>query len=358
MVDDKTTPGYRRCQPTVVNEDSPTSEELTPQLEPEPDPESRRQRLKAKALRLQRDWKGIANPEGEGPWFAQEGVERIAPFDPATSTYTPANAWWLVELCRLAYTPDHREKNRPWSRFDRQPHLDRSPFREIHSIHKTGTHAAIYRVDVGQRSDAATVLCFRGTTKMRQWVMNLSTLPVAWQGAGGGDRSGTVADGDGEPKVENAYVHQGFQILFDRIWPLLEPLLCDQPRPLFITGHSLGGALALMSAARMRPEALYTFGSPRVGNPGFTSSVSEFPHYRVVHHHDIVTLLPHAVETFAPYDFRHHGELIHLRCDEVDWQPDKPLAYLRKTFTSAHPPDCFVDHTPTMYADTLIKCSR
>ena len=328
--------------------DSGNADEAEPSAEPAPD--SRGQRLKAKALCLQRDWKGIAYPEGEGPWFEQEDVERIAPFDPETSAYTPTNAWWLVELCRLAYTPDDREKNRPWSRFDREPHLQRSPFREIHSIHKTGTHAAIYRVDGGQQSDAATVLCFRGTTRMRQWVMNLSTLPVAWQGA-----EESVSD---TSKVEKAYVHQGFQILFDRIWPLLEPLLRDQPRPLFITGHSLGAALALMSAARMRPEVLYTFGSPRVGNPAFTAGVSGFPHYRVVHHCDIVTLLPHAVETFAPYDFRHHGELVHLRSDEVDWQPDKPLTYLRKTFTSPHPPECFVDHTPTMYADTLIKCSQ
>jgi hypothetical protein len=331
--------------------DPPSDSDSEPVLEPE----SRRERLKSKALQLQRDWKGIAFPEGEGPWFAPEDVEYIAPFDPETTVYTPANAWWLVELCRLAYTPDDREKNRPWSRFDRLPHLERSPFRELHSIHKTGTHAAIYRVDTGKKEDAATVLCFRGTTKMRQWVMNLSTLPVAWQGGGDGPDADDSAI---ETKTEKAYVHQGFQILFDRIWPLLEPLLRDQPRPLFITGHSLGAALALMSAARMTPEVLYTFGSPRVGNPTFTASVSGFPHFRVVHHHDIVTLLPHAVETFAPYDFRHHGELVHLRSDEVDWQPDKPLTYLRKTFTSADPPECFVDHTPIMYAETLIKCSQ
>ena len=331
------------------------------------DRESRRQRLKTKARKLQRDWRGIAFPQGEGPWFSGEDVETVAPFDPTTSGYTATNAWWLVELCRLAYTPDHREKHRPWSRFDRQPHLERTPFREIHSIHKTGTHAAIYRVDVGDEKDAATVLCFRGTAKMRQWVLNLSTLPVAWQGGemdddrgnGDGDGDGDGRNDAGDPSaVGKFYVHQGFQILFERIWPLLETLLCDQPRPLIFTGHSLGGALALMSAARRPPDQLYTFGSPRVGNPAFTASVTGFPHYRVVHHHDIVTLLPHAVETFAPYDFCHHGELVHLRSDELDWQPDKPLTYLRKTFRSADPPECFVDHTPTMYADSLIRCLR
>lgn len=324
--------------------------------EPEAEPKSKRERLKRKAVQLQQDWKGIAYPEGKGPWFAGQELACVAPFDPATFSYTEANAWWLVELCRLAYTPDHREKSRPWSHFDRQPYLQGSPFREIHSLHKTGTHAAIYRVDGDRQQDIATVLCFRGTTKTRQWVLNLSTLPVEWQRGGGAGQSTATADQNFD-KASKAYVHQGFQILFDRIWPLLEPLLRDQPRPLFITGHSLGGALALMTAALLPPEVLYTFGSPRVGNPAFTAGICDFPHHRVVHRHDIVTLLPHALQTSGAYDFCHHGDLIHLRSDEVDWQPDKPLTYLRKTFTSAHPPQCFVDHTPSLYADTLIKCS-
>ncbi len=312
---------------------------------PDSEPRSKRELLKAKAQQLGRDWKGIAFPQGEPPWF--ENADRVPAFDPTQSDYCPANAWWLLELCRLAYTPDHKEAARAWSRFDRKPHLKPTPFREIHSVHKTGTHAAIYRYEgVGSAGDA-TILCFRGTTRFRQWVMNLSTLPVHW-------RDDQLDGAEAIEKHQQPYVHQGFKILFDRIWPKLEPLLRDEPSPLFIAGHSLGGALALMSAALCPPTALYTFGSPRVGNPAFCDQLGELVHHRVVNHHDIVTLLPHAVENFAPYDFRHHGSSIHLRGDELEWQPSKPLTFLTQTFKSAHPPEGIVDHTPTAYAQALV----
>lgn len=349
-------------------DDLPPPETPPPPLTPAPDPKSssRRERFQAKALQLQRDWKGIAFPEGEGPWFAADEVARMPNFDPERTAYTPVNAWWLAELCRLAYTPDQREKSRPWSLFDRAPHLQRSPFREIHSIHKSGTHAAIYHLIDRKKSPtqapAATILCFRGTTKFRQWVMNLSPLPARWH-IGTPDKITPVPESPGSSPAasattSSAFVHQGFQILFDRIWPILEPLLRDDPGPLFVTGHSLGAALALMSAATLdsRRAALYTFGSPRVGNTAFGDlcDAAGFPHHRVVHHHDIVTLLPHSVETFAPYDFRHHGDKIHLRADEVAWQPDKPLTFLASTFKSAHPPECILDHFPINYARTLL----
>ncbi len=308
---------------------------------------SKRELLKAKARQLGRDWKGIAFPQGEPPFF--EEAQRMPAFDATPGDYSAANAWWLLELCRLSYTPDHKEATRAWSRFDRIPHLKSTPFREIYSIHKTGTHAAIYRVEGSGSADDATVLCFRGTTKFRQWVMNLSTLPVRWDVD---ELEGTAPDPDA--KHLKPYVHQGFKILFDRIWPKLEPLLRDLPGPLFITGHSLGAALALMSAAVHRPSALFTFGSPRVGNPAFCDLLGDLVHHRVVNHHDIVTQLPHAVENFAPYDFRHHGNRIHLRDDELDWKPDKPLTFLAQTFKSAHPPECIVDHTPIAYARALI----
>jgi len=308
---------------------------------------SKRKLLKAKAQQLGRDWKGIAFPQGEPPWF--DDAQNMPAFDPEQSQYSTANAWWLLELCRLSYTPDHKEASRAWSRFDRTPHLETTPFREVHSIHKTGTHAAIYRVKGSSATAEATILCFRGTTKFRQWVMNLSTLPVRWDNEG--------VDGD-SPELnaehQKPFVHQGFKILFDRIWPKLEPLLRDLPGPLFVAGHSLGGALALMTAAAHRPTALYTFGSPRVGNPTFCDQLGDLLHHRVINHHDIVTLLPHAVENFAPYDFRHHGNRIHLRDDELDWKPSKPLTFLTQTFKSAHPPECIVDHTPAAYARALV----
>ncbi|CAM6026591.1 unnamed protein product [Sphagnum balticum] len=87
---------------------------------------------------------------------------------------------------------------------------------------------------------------------------------------------------------------------------------------LFVTGHSLGGALAAVYGAMLyynketeitkRLAAIYTFGQPRVGNERF----AEYAHKnlgcrykRVVYCNDIVPRLPFDNQIFQ---FRHFGE--------------------------------------------------
>jgi hypothetical protein len=94
-------------------------------------------------------------------------------------------------------------------------------------------------------------------------------------------------------------------------------------KPLFITGHSLGAALAILAALRAAreqqapPHAVYGYGTPRVGNATFQSDYNTCPAgsgarlgvvtYRLVHGRDIVARVP----MFAGY--RHVGRM--LRCD-------------------------------------------
>ncbi|RCN25095.1 triacylglycerol lipase [Ancylostoma caninum] len=85
------------------------------------------------------------------------------------------------------------------------------------------------------------------------------------------------------------------------------------------TGHSLGGALAAVAAARTVAEGLrpghqltvYTFGEPRVGNVDFAKSFDELiPNsYRVVFGKDIVPHMPPCKKTFHIFGWRHR------RCD-------------------------------------------
>jgi len=64
---------------------------------------------------------------------------------------------------------------------------------------------------------------------------------------------------------------------------------------LYITGHSLGGALASIATKRIEHtggiSACYTFGSPRVGNKDWVEGIKP-PMYRVVNASDIVPMLP------------------------------------------------------------------
>ena len=74
--------------------------------------------------------------------------------------------------------------------------------------------------------------------------------------------------------------------------------------PLYITGHSLGGALATIATKHLESSyqngvaACYTFGSPRVAGPTWISTIKT-PIYRVVNAADSVTMLPPSWEVVS-----------------------------------------------------------
>ena len=71
---------------------------------------------------------------------------------------------------------------------------------------------------------------------------------------------------------------------------------------LWVTGHSLGAAMASIGAATISKYGylpvekikLITFGQPRVGNDSYAAAVDKLIPYsvRVVHDHDLVAHLP------------------------------------------------------------------
>jgi triacylglycerol lipase len=99
----------------------------------------------------------------------------------------------------------------------------------------------------------------------------------------------------------------------DDLWPLLEDMLRANTRPVWFCGHSLGGAMATISAYRCRtssiasnPRELHTFGSPRVGCRKWIRH-AEVEHYRWVHNNDLVTRVPPVW-----MGYRHCGREIYL----------------------------------------------
>jgi hypothetical protein len=145
-------------------------------------------------------------------------------------------------------------------------------------------------------SDEIIVIVFRGTEDQLDWRTNVR---AAWVALQGGTR-----------------VHTGF---FQAYWPIrdtlfakVERLLKTKPRPVYVTGHSLGGALALMATAELANHqdasirdsiaACYTFGCPRAGDASFDQYV-KVPLYRVTNGVDVVPAIPPFI-----LGYRHVGD--------------------------------------------------
>lgn len=95
-----------------------------------------------------------------------------------------------------------------------------------------------------------------------------------------------------------------------------------------MVGHSRGGALAIILAARLRMDlqlnvTTYTYGAPRVGNEAFAKFISGQGdrNYRITHYNDLVPIVP----PFGwPWYFRHVEPEYWLKQGpwwRVDYQP-------------------------------------
>jgi hypothetical protein len=111
---------------------------------------------------------------------------------------------------------------------------------------------------------------------------------------------------------------RGYAAAAAAVWPALRALLGKQAggNKIIVTGHSLGGALAALTAHQIEMEtgrgvhAVYTFGMPRPGDAAFAGTYNQRigqRTYRLVHGQDVV---PTVGPSFLK--FRHVGR--HLNC--------------------------------------------
>ncbi len=123
------------------------------------------------------------------------------------------------------------------------------------------------------------------------------------------------------PDPDRIKVHRGFATALEVIWEDLQKATAvegnDSKLPVYFTGHSLGGALAVLAAARFlaadsgnaqRFGGLHTFGQPRVGNAAFATWATRLfggRYTRAVNHRDIVPQLP--PPQVGSWEFKHFG---------------------------------------------------
>lgn len=172
-----------------------------------------------------------------------------------------------------------------------------------------------------------TFVSFRGSSSMTDMATN------AWMGLVQPTWAGPVA---------NAKVHSGFNDAVSGIWPQLTAALARAttksraksarrgllPGSVFFTGHSLGGALAQVAAMRAHVEqrvptsaAVYSFGSPRIGNDALREVYNDFvpASFRVVTVDDDDGDTD-AITSAPPkwMGYRHAGSLVRLHSLELE----------------------------------------
>jgi hypothetical protein len=262
--------------------------------------------------------KDLMNPGAAEDFFARRVMPPFEP-DADPGVFNLANALWLMELSRLVYRRNPSEPNphpSPRSKFLVSHNLE-----EIAFLNRTDPTADTQAILVQSTSGPKwAALVFRGTEQKPTDVITDLLLSVPLLGHG-------------------PIVHRGFRHALDIVWDDIEAALTKiHDVPLFMTGHSLGAALATLAPARplpQKPRAVYTFGSPLVGNHAFIETLKDIPIHRVVDDIDGVTFVPP-----PKFGYAHVGEVRHLFED-----PEPP--------TLLHADKPAFDHAPVNYVDRM-----
>ena len=197
--------------------------------------------------------------------------------------FNPNNAYLLAQIANLVYEPEDkiRDTVKAW-RFD---------FFKFFDGKETGTQGFL------ASNATMLLLAFRGTQPSEKKDLGIDANVLMKP-----ELTDNVSDGK---------AHHGFQAALDDVWnDVLAEVRAQQtkPRPLWITGHSLGAALATMATARLAlaeqqaVQGLYNFGSPRVFNTALAKAFDEQlfnKSFRFVNNNDIVTRIPLPIPTLA-----------------------------------------------------------
>lgn len=157
-------------------------------------------------------------------------------------------------------------------------------------------------------ADEAIYVVFRGTQTIAEWLDNVQFPQEIFD---------FVTDG--------GKTHQGFTSVYESIHDTVvttvnELIDSDTYTTLYVTGHSLGGALAVLAALELWERTalepiMYNFAAPRVGDPAFRQRYRDAVSnsWRIVNTHDVVPILPPttviAFDGIAPREFSYQHVL-------------------------------------------------
>lgn len=233
--------------------------------------------------------------EGGYPYFS--GIHE-RPFQAGMQGLSLVNALWLAECSLLVYV---RDPETVQSTLRGAGFSDATCFR----FDQKGAQSFV------AHNDDIIVVCFRGTeVEERKDVWHdIQFIKVDSGQAGKQWSTGRARTGGG--------VHKGFKDALDQVWDEMAEHLSNihTGQKVWITGHSLGAAMAVLAADRYdSAQGVYTFGSPGVGDDDF---IHDYPvtanTFRFVNNNDGVTRA--APEILGSNIFGHVGQLIYIDHD-------------------------------------------
>lgn len=202
-------------------------------------------------------------------------------FDPRTTQYRPQNALLLAKVALVAYQSPESIK----------PEVEKWGLSQFVFIDRKDTQVFL-------AGDSEIILiAFRGTEpeRLQDWMTDAQIKRKA----------GLYGK-----------VHRGFLRALQSVWSEIQVIIekwQTQAQSLWVTGHSLGGALATLAMATFGEKAkpvhgLYTFGQPRVGGKTFAKNFDldfQSQTFRFVNNNDVVI----RVSTRA-MGYRHIGRVV------------------------------------------------
>ena len=221
--------------------------------------------------------------------------------DPYEGELRQGTAYWMARISEETYR-SRGEDNRPDESAILDALQDDDPgFESVRGASRKSSQGIVV-----EHKQYLTI-AYRGTDEWKDWLDNIDI---------------------GERKGPDGTYHEGFYEATEDIWEEMRDAVDgararqkargEPKRPVFITGHSLGGAMATVTAGKLVHEdfpftAVYTFGQPRAVDAKTARDLNvemKDRYWRFCNDLDIVTRIPSRLA-----GFRHVGSVVYIDHD-------------------------------------------
>lgn len=197
-------------------------------------------------------------------------------FDPTSRNFNLDHAFWMMWFVERSFFSEKAET---------RAELATLGFDNYAEFANPDTGLQLYVAG----SAGSVVVAFRGSTELNDWLGDFN-----------------FPQDDGALHGVAGRVHRGFASALSPSFDAIEEtirIFASAGQPIFVTGHSLGGAEATLAAARLARAGgvmlgpLYTYGAPRTGDATFAQDAFlrlDADAYRIVNERDLVPHIPPA----------------------------------------------------------------